>query len=113
MELEYPNWARLQGVGPHTGGHRLTASNDRVPLAGQCQWGHCQWGGRRAELPVARDSDRDRRSRSQVPCGLADAYLAMTDSEMQDSHTACGDCRGMSLVLKQLQQQCKQRRESL
>ena len=49
---------------------------------------------------------------TKVPCGLADAYLAMTGSEMQDSHTACGDCRGMSRVLTELQQ-CRQRCESL
>ena len=51
---------------------------------------------------------------TKVPCGLADAYLAITgsESEMQDSHTACGDCRGMSLVLTELQQ-CRQRCESL
>ncbi len=33
-ELEYQDWARLQGRGPHTGGPK-----DRLRLVPQCQWG--------------------------------------------------------------------------
>jgi hypothetical protein len=40
---------------------------------------------------------------TRVPTGLADAYSAVFDSQLQDSHTALGDCPGMSRVLKAIQ----------
>jgi hypothetical protein len=51
---------------------------------------------------------------TKMSCTLGGAYLAITlaGSEMKDSHTACGDCRGMSRVMTELQQ-CRQRCESL
>ncbi len=53
---------------------------------------------------------------TKMSCTLGGAYLAITGSEMKDSHTACGDCRGMSRVTvmtaRELQQ-CRQRCESL
>jgi hypothetical protein len=41
---------------------------------------------------------------TKVPCGLAEAYYAITGSELQGSHTATADCRGMGVVLKRIQQ---------
>ena len=48
---------------------------------------------------------------TKMSCTLGGAYLAITGSDMKDSHTACGDCRGMSRVMTELQQ-CRQRCES-
>ena len=56
---------------------------------------------------LVKDSDPSTRG----SCSLGGAYLAITGSEMQGSHTACGDCRGMSRVMTELQQ-CRQRCES-
>ena len=47
---------------------------------------------------------------TKVPCGLAEAYAAITGSELQGSHTATADCRGMGVVLKRIQQ-CRKRCE--
>jgi hypothetical protein len=47
---------------------------------------------------------------TKVPCGLAEAYYAITGSELEGSHTATGDCRGMAVVLKRVQQ-CRKRCE--
>jgi hypothetical protein len=48
---------------------------------------------------------------TKMSLSLGGAYLAITGSEMKDPHTACGDCRGMSRVMTELQQ-CRQRCES-
>ena len=41
---------------------------------------------------------------TKVPTALADAYSAVLGSQLQGSHTALGDCLGMSRVLKAIQQ---------
>ena len=41
---------------------------------------------------------------TKVPTALADAYSEVLGSQLQGSHTALGDCLGMSRVLKAIQQ---------
>ena len=57
---------------------------------------------------LVRESDPS----TKMSLSLGGAYSAITGSDMKDSHTACGDCRGMSRVMTELQQ-CRQRCESL
>ena len=52
------------------------------------------------QSPNTDDSDPS----TKVPTALADAYSAVLGSQLQGSHTALGDCLGMSRVLKAIQQ---------